>query len=83
VLPALVQARSDELIGNARSTRVWLNEEVVHDPHARGAQRVPAPVDRREADRRARVVAGDQLDALPLRVCDQGLRDGDEVLVGR
>jgi hypothetical protein len=83
VLPALVQARSDELIGNARSAHVWLNEEVVHDPHARGAQRVPAPVDRCEADRRARVVTCDQLDALPVRVCNQSLRDGNEVLVGR
>ena len=83
MLAALVQARSDELIGNARSTRVWLNEEVVHEPHARGTQRVPAPVDRREADRRACVVACDQLDAFPVWVCNQSLRDGNEVLVGR
>ena len=83
MLPALVEARSDQLIRKARSTRVWLNEEVVHDPDARGAQRVPAPVDRREADRSARVVACDQLDAFPLRVRNQSLRDGDEVIVGR
>jgi hypothetical protein len=83
VLPALVQARSDEPIGNAVSTRVWLNEEVVHDPYARGTQRVPAPVDRREADRCACVVACDQLDAFPVRVCNQSLREGNEVLVGR
>ena len=83
MLPALFEACSDQLIRNARSTRVWLNEEVVHDPDARGAQRVPAPVDRREPDRRASAVACDQLDAFPVRVCDQSLRDGNEVLVGR
>jgi hypothetical protein len=83
VLPALVEARSDQLIRNAGSARVWSNEEVVHDSNPRGAQRVPAPVDRREADRRACVVACDQLDAFPVRVCNQSLREGDEVLVGR
>jgi hypothetical protein len=83
MLPALVQARGDQSIRNARSARFWGNEKVVHDPDARGAQRVPAPVDRREADRGAGVVACDQLDALPIRVCDQSPRDGDEVLVGR
>jgi hypothetical protein len=83
VLPALVQARGDQVIRDARPARIWSNEEVVHDPDARGAQRVPAPVDRREADRRACVVACDQLDAFPLRVRNQSLRDGDEVIVGR
>ena len=83
MLPTLVEARGDQLIRNARSTRLWGNEEVVHDSDARGAQRVPAPVDRREADRRACVVACDQLDAFPVRVCNQSLRDGNEVLVGR
>lgn len=83
MLPALVEARSNQLIRNARSTRVRGNEEVVHDPDARGTQRVPAPVDGREADRRAGVVACDQLETLPVRVCDQSLRDGGQVLVGR
>lgn len=83
VLPALVDASRDEPVGKTRPTRVRSDEEVVHDPDARCAECVPAPVDRREPRSRSRVVTCDQLDALTLRIGDESLRDGQEVLVGR
>src|SRR6185503_16457115 len=57
------------------------HEQVVHHAEPRRAERLPGPVDRREADGPAPVVARDQLDAV-VRVRDQVAGEREELLVG-
>src|SRR4051794_25341425 len=49
----------DQRVGDAAPAGVLADVEVVHDRQARGGQRLPRPVDRREADRAPAQVAGE------------------------
>ena len=65
-------ARVDERFAGALAAGLGRDVEVVHDRDARGPQRRPRPVQRREAERRpALAAARDELQAVPLAVLEQ------------
>jgi hypothetical protein len=68
MLAAALQAGSYEPLGHPYAASLRHHEQVVHHPHPGGGQRLPAPVQGGEADGPAGVVAGQQLQPLPLRI---------------
>src|SRR5918998_1094736 len=82
VLAARLAAALDQRLGGSGAAALGRHEEVVHEPDPRRAGRRPQPVDGGEADRGARVVAGEELDALALRVGDQRAAEGEQRVVG-
>src|SRR3954447_568067 len=58
----LVGAGGDQRVRGAGAAGLGGDEQVVHYRQAARAQRLPGPVDGREADRAPGVAAGDQLD---------------------
>ena len=83
MLARALRAGLDQRLGQAAAARCGSHEEVVHDSGAARVERLPAPVDRREAARRAVAVAADQLHALALGVGDQRAADGEQRFVAR
>ena len=68
---ALVDTRSNQVVGEARSARFWSDEQVVHDADPACAERVPAPVDGREPERHTLGAARDELHSFSVWIGDQ------------
>src|SRR5918994_3220514 len=82
-LAARLAAALDQGLSGAAAAALGRHVEVVHEPDPRRARGRPQPVDGGEADRPARVVAGEELHALSHRVGGQRPRELQQRLVGR
>jgi hypothetical protein len=74
MLAAALQAGGNQPLGHPHAARLGGHIQVVHHPDAGGGQRLPGPEQGGEAHSPAGVVAGQQLQPLPLRVGKQRLR---------
>src|ERR687894_2680750 len=82
VLAARLAAALDQRLGGSGAAALGRHEEVVHEPDPRRACRRPQPVDGGEADRGARVVAGEGMEAPPPPGGGQRAAGGGERGVG-
>ena len=73
----------DQPLGEACSSRLRRDVEVVHDADARSLRRVPGPKHARESNRSSRAVAGDQLNTLVLRIGEHGAREREQLDIVR